>query len=266
MYGEPDPLYVRARSALLDTADTLEKHMDALILVGAQAVYLRTGNSDLAVAEHTTDADFAIGPRDLADEPLLGDLLLADGFTLRRNPGAWLNPDGIAIDFMVPEAMAGPGSRAARLGVHGKTVARRAKGLEGALIDRDRIRIGALDPADDRSIDMWVAGPAALLVAKVVKIDERVGGIRSSDKDALDVLRLLRGVATETLAKRLDTLRRHDLSRDVSNEAIDLLRPLFGTSNAEGVAMILRAGGATVDPEILSLSTTILVNDLLKQL
>ncbi len=266
MYGEPDPLYVRARSALLDAADTLEPHLDSLVLVGAQAVYLRAGSSDLAVAEYTTDADFAIGPDTLADEPLLGDLLDADGFTLRRNPGAWLNPDGIAVDFMVPEAIAGPGSRAARLGVHGKIVARRAKGLEGALIDRDRIRIGALDPVDTRTVDMWVAGPGALLVAKVIKIAERVGGHRRLDKDALDVLRLLRAVETADLAERLGRLLEHDLSRDVTVEAIDLLGPLFGTLDAVGVGLVVRSAGADADPEILALSMTTLIDDLLQRL
>ncbi len=113
---------------------------------------------------------------------------------------------------------------------------------------------------------MWVAGPGALLVAKTVKIAERVGGPRSSDEDALDVLRLLRAVATETLAERLDYLREHDLSRDVTIEAIGLLGPHFGSSDAEGVAMIIRAGGAGVDPQVLALSVTILTNDLLQRL
>jgi hypothetical protein len=46
--------------------------------------------------------------------------------------------------------------------------------------------------ADTRSIAVRVAGPAALLVAKVHKISERVGTARQKDKAALDVLRLLR--------------------------------------------------------------------------
>jgi hypothetical protein len=126
--------------------------------------------------------------------------------------------------------------------------------------------IGALDPTDDRTVDMWVAGPGALLVAKTVKIAERVGGTRSSDKDALDVLRFLQAVSTETLVERLDHLREHDLSRDVTIEAIGLLGPHFGSSDAEGVAMIIRAGGAGIDPQGLALSVTILTNDLLQRL
>ena len=60
----PDALYVRARAALLDAVEALGAHLDAVVLVGAQAIYLHTGDADLAVAEYTTDADFAISPGD----------------------------------------------------------------------------------------------------------------------------------------------------------------------------------------------------------
>jgi hypothetical protein len=138
MLGVPDPLDVRARAALLDAIEALDPHLDAIVLVGAQAIYLHTGDADLAVAEYTTDADFTVSPYGLADAPLLGDLLGAAGFTPREHPGGWLSRDGIYIDIMVPEALAGPGTRGARLGPHGKRAARRAKGLEGALVDRER--------------------------------------------------------------------------------------------------------------------------------
>lgn len=121
----PDPLYVRARAALIDAVEALDAHRDALVLVGAQAIYLHTGDADLAVAEYTTDADFTVAPADLADAPLLADLLGAAGFTPREHPGGWLSPDGIYVDVMVPELLAGSGTRGARLGPHGKRAARR---------------------------------------------------------------------------------------------------------------------------------------------
>ena len=62
MSGGPDPLYVRARIALLDAADALSEQLDAVVLVGAQAVYLHTGDADFATAEYTTDADFCVAP------------------------------------------------------------------------------------------------------------------------------------------------------------------------------------------------------------
>jgi hypothetical protein len=50
MPGAPDPVYVLARKVLLDALEVLEPHLDALVLVGAQAVYHHTGDADLAMA------------------------------------------------------------------------------------------------------------------------------------------------------------------------------------------------------------------------
>ena len=261
----PDPLYVRARTALLDAVEALAEHRDALVLVGAQAIYLHTGDADLAVAEYTTDADFTVSPTDLADAPLLADLLSARGFTPREHPGGWLSPDGIYIDLMVPEQLAGPGTRGARLGLHGKRAARRAKGLEGALIDRALLPIAALDPDDNRTIKLWVAGPGALLVAKAHKIAERVGAQdRVRDKDALDVLRLLRAIDTVELADRLAVLTGNQLSAGVTNEAIRLLPELFRAADSPGIAMAVRAAGAAEDSATLAASFVALAEDLLR--
>lgn len=62
-------LLVRARSVLLDALDALREHNDAIIVIGAQAVYLRTGGIDVALAEATKDSDVAVDPRLLADDP-----------------------------------------------------------------------------------------------------------------------------------------------------------------------------------------------------
>ena len=45
MPGEPDPLYVRAREVLLDALEALGPHRGSIILVGAQAIYLHTGEA-----------------------------------------------------------------------------------------------------------------------------------------------------------------------------------------------------------------------------
>jgi hypothetical protein len=82
MIGDPDPVYVQARAALLDAAEALTPHLDSIVLVGAQAVYLHTGSADLAVAEFTTDADFSLDPTDLGDSPLIDSLLRAKGSCL----------------------------------------------------------------------------------------------------------------------------------------------------------------------------------------
>lgn len=259
----PDALYVRARAALLDAVEALGAHLDAVVLVGAQAVYLHTGDADLAVAEYTTDADFTISPGELASTPLLGDLLEGAGFTLREDPGAWLSPDGIYVDIMVPDALAGAGTRGARLGPHGKRAARRAKGLEGALVDRDKRTITALDPTDTRNVTIWVASPGALLVAKIHKISERVDrSDRLRDKDALDVLRWLRATDTNDVAERLRLLRDNELTGPVTAQAIDLLPQLFGHDRSDGIAMAVRAAGAAEDPATIAGSLIALVADL----
>ena len=62
MSGEPDRQYVVARSVLLDALDALGAQREAVILVGAQAIYLHTAAVELAVAEFTTDADLTLDP------------------------------------------------------------------------------------------------------------------------------------------------------------------------------------------------------------
>ena len=265
MPDEPDVQYVRARRALLDAADAIAVHLDSVVLVGAQAVYLHSGEADLfdAAAPYTTDADLAIGPVGLADSPLLEELLTGSGFTVREHPGSWVSRDGVYVDLMVPDALAGPGSRGARLGAHGKRVARRAKGLEAALIDRERMAIEAFEPSDDRSVTMHVAGPGALVVAKVHKIAERTSANdRVADKDALDLLRLLQTTDTDFLARRLHQLGSHELSAAVTADAIRNLDPLFGSVNATGVAMAVRAAGPNAARDTIAASLTALVSDL----
>lgn len=53
-------------------------------------------------------------------------------------PGAWLSPDGIPVDLMVPESLAGPsGRRGARIPPHSTSIAfwlrRRSEGLPAPL-------------------------------------------------------------------------------------------------------------------------------------
>jgi hypothetical protein len=241
----------------------LNEHIEALVLVGAQAVYLHTGDTDLAVAEYTTDADLSISPDDLADNPLIENLLKTARFNPGDNPGSWISHDGIVIDIMVAEELAGRGTRSADLRPHDKSSARRAKGLEGSLVDRDRTEIGALDPLDERTAIIWVAGPAALLVAKTHKIYERIGHPnRISDKDALDVYRLLQSVDTEVVVERLEVLKNSDLARSVTMEAIGFMPELFGSLDAPGVKMAVRAVGLLELSDTVAQSLVALVGDL----
>lgn len=175
-----DPLYVVAREVLLDALEALADHRESIVLVGAQAIYLHTGNADMAVPAFTTDGDLLIEPARLKPAPKIGDVMARAHFRRGLQPGSWLCdrmvgsvPATIPVDLLVPEAVAGPGRRGARLGEHGNRAGRRARGLEGALVDREPLLLKSLTADDGRTFSIQVAGPSALLVAKLHKISDR---------------------------------------------------------------------------------------------
>jgi predicted nucleotidyltransferase len=268
MSGEYDPVFIQARRALLDALEALAEHREAVILVGAQAVYLHTEQTDFDVEPYTTDADLAINPAALAPDPKLDALLQAAGFHAAPDAaliGRWLAPDGIPIDLMVPEAVSGGGRRGARLGAHGNRVARKARGLEAALVDNSLVTITAYDASDPRSIEVAVAGPAALLVAKLHKLaDRQESETRLHDKDAHDIYRLLQAVSTAELGTRLQTLLHDSRSQAVTDEAITMLRNLFGTPVAAGSQMAARAVELSGDPMTVAAACAALTDDLLE--
>ena len=264
MTGDRDPAYVLARRVLLDALDALGAHRDSIILVGAQAVYLHTGASQLAVPEYTTDADLALDPRLLQSHPLLADVLGAAHFRVGKNPGAWVGASDVVVDLLVPDSLGGGGRRGARLEHHGNAVARKAKGLEAALVDNALHRIFSLDPeSDPRQHDIRVAAPAALVIAKVHKLADRVaGGGRAEDKDALDVLRLLQAVSTADLAGRFRALLTEGVAAAVTREAIERLDALFVARGGLGAEMAARAVVPLDDPETIRASCAVLASDL----
>jgi hypothetical protein len=273
--GEPDDVLVRARSALLDALDALDRHRDAVVIVGAQAIYLRTGGAPVAVAELTRDSDLAIDPRSLDDQPLLEEAMTRGGFSRDPNgaqPGAWLSADGIPVDLMVPELLAGEGrrsSRGARIPPHDTHATRRARGLEAVVVDNDPMLVTALDPEDDRRHEVRVAGCAGLLVAKLHKIGERVNDApkRLVDKDAHDIYRILIDTETETLAGDLRRLLSDDLAGDTTAQALEFLRVHFAAgSDAIGSMMAGRTEDGVGEPAIVAAQTAILSSDLLAAL
>jgi hypothetical protein len=66
-----------AARALLDALEALHAHRDAVIVIGAQAIYLHTGAGEVALAEATKDSDLALDTRILPDEPLLEQAMTA---------------------------------------------------------------------------------------------------------------------------------------------------------------------------------------------
>lgn len=269
-----DPQYVVARSVLLDALEALGNQRGAVIVVGAQAIYLHTGAVELAVPELTIDADLTIDPALLRESPEIESALRAAQFERGNRVGAWLVYRQIAgvviqveLDLMVPEAVGGGGRRAARLPGHAKEVARKARGLEAALVDKASVRIAALDPADHRSFTVAVAGPAALLIAKLYKIAERLGERerrRLDDKDALDILRLLQAIDTGTLKASIVRLLQSDVAAETTREALGILEDHFTDPLAAGSQMAARAVGMLMSGDEVARSCAALAFDLVR--
>lgn len=269
-----DPRYVAARRILLDALEALAPHRAALVVVGAQAVYLRTRLSDVGIAPYTTDGDFALDPMHLPAQPELEATMQAAGFELlepqrgRPEPGIWIATaivDGeellVPVDLIVPQRSAAPGGRrGARLGPHGNRAARKAVGLEAALIDHDLMTIGALEADDAHLYEVNVAGAAALFVAKAHKIHDRLTSSRpgrANDKDAADVYRLMQTTSPIDVALRLKELRDDAVAGPVTEAAVSYLADLFRSRAGDGVAMTVRALQlAVAEAEIVALSTS----------
>ena len=276
MPGAPDPRYVLARTVLLDALEALGDQRTAVIVVGAQAVYLHTGAIDLGVPEFTLDADITLDPALLREIPEIEAAMLGARFVRGTRVGVWIaprsvtgTPANVEVDLMVPDAVGGPGRRAARLQGHGKEVARKTRGLEAALVDKSVVSIASLQPSDQRAFSVAIAGPAALLIAKVHKIAERLAEReqrRLEDKDALDILRLLQATETPALASAISGLLQADVAREVTREALGILREHFADARADGPQMAVRAAGVLLPAEVVAASCAALTSDLLRAL
>jgi len=274
--------YVVARRALLDALEALEGHRDALVLVGAQAIYLHTGAAQFAVAEFTTDGDVAIDPRRLSAEPEIASAMRTAKFFLdmrdgRELVGVWASmreiagvPAKVTVDLLVPDALGGAGRRAARVPQHEKGSMLKVHGLEAALVDNSVMRIGALEATDARGFAMKVAGPTALLISKTIKLSERVaaGALergrrdRVKPKDALDVLRLLQAIPSAQLAQGFAGLLKDGIAGPVTAEALDSLPGLFGSIGSPGSQLAAEAA-APEPPDVIAASCAALCAELL---
>jgi hypothetical protein len=156
-----DPVYIAARTVLIDALEALGAYRSAVVIVGAQAVYLQTGDAGLSAAPFTRDGDVALNPAPLltGQPPLLNDVMTDAGFELRINasggidPGTWLKTTTVEgmtlevpVDLIIPRgSLPNPGrTRGARLGVHGKTAAMQTSGLEAALVDKQILTVHGL--------------------------------------------------------------------------------------------------------------------------
>lgn len=90
-----------------DAFDAFESHLDALVVIGAQAIYLHTGSLEVALAEFTTDGDVAVDPDHLGSDPLVEATLVDNSKMLIGS----LEPSADPREFEVSVAgPAAPGS------------------------------------------------------------------------------------------------------------------------------------------------------------
>lgn len=270
--------YVEARRALLDALTALHPHLDAFVLIGAQAVYARTAGRLPGYQPFTTDADLALDPGRLAALPLLADAMLAADFEYSGEPGIWnrrmlragfAGDIAVPVDLIVPAQIAAKaGRRGARLpGSHGRTAARKSVGVEGALVDHDPIVIDSFEAIDRRQVRVNVAGPAALLVAKAHKLGERLGTPqRLIAKDAGDVFRLFEATPLNEMTRLMHTLLNDDRSSQPAVVALDYVRTLFTTPRAPGTQLAVQALDIAVDQSTVTTTMTGYSQDLLAQL
>lgn len=263
-YAGRDAEMAPSRESLCVALDALGAHREAVTVVGAHAVLERTRGLDV-VALATKDADLALTPALVAEEPHLDAAMRAAGFRtlaeieaearehdpqVRRRyeaqPGLWATgmteagePVG-EVDLLVPTSIAGGGLRSARaLKRHGKQATRHTPGLELVVLDRSLMKIENF--VDGTVREAWVAGHAGLLCAKAYKLGERIrerdsnGRNRVRPKDAIDVWRLL---ATSDGAEVRAVFDRH-LDDERSGEAIqvglDHLRTIIGDGHVRSL-------------------------------
>ena len=270
-----EPVTVAARRALLDALDALGAHRDGLVLVGAQAIYLYTGDADVAVATVTKDSDVAVIPALIADAPTLEDAMQTGGFRhdpVLHQPGVWVASvgDDSPVELLVPDALhEGGGRRGARIPPHSKHSARTVVGLEAAAVSHRPMTLVSLElEIDDREIEVLVASAAALVVAKSYKLGERAADNRGRliDKDAHDLYRLLRATSQQETADELARLLADDVSANVTAQALAWLAELTATPGSLVPHMAGRVEQLLGSPEEVAQSTWALVQDLVDRL
>lgn len=130
------------------------------------------------------------------------------------------------------------------------------------------MEIAALDRNDHRISEAKAAGAAALLVAKLHKIGERVNTPnRLIDKDAHDAYRILRATETNHLGGSFARLLADTFSADATRESLVYLGDLFAAGpDALGALMAGRAEEGVGDPAQVSAAVSFLASDLMEAL
>ncbi|MGV1006849.1 MAG: hypothetical protein ACOYEV_19255 [Candidatus Nanopelagicales bacterium] len=133
------------------------------------------------------------------------------------------------------------------------------------MVDNTHVTLTALELGDWRSFNLRIAGPAALLTAKAIKISERLDQVdtqpdRVKEKDALDAFRILQAIDTSELVRGFALHREDEHAAAVAAEAIEVYRTHASTPHGRIALLTTRAapGDPTVAPAFAALVSELL--------
>lgn len=198
-------LIVQACSALLDALDAGREHREAVILIGAQAIYVHTGRADIALAEATKDSDLALDTRHLANDPRIDQAMTAAGFiqdVTTGLPGAWINPTRVPLTWWSPKPSQAQPAASAEAPASLRTPRRRHGALSAWRLRSSTTRRGpsplwaraTTDSAPLRWLDRLLSWSRS---STSWASDARVRGALRN-KDAHDIYRIFVAVAVAT--------------------------------------------------------------------
>ena len=279
---EPDDAYAmyeydiamsEARDMLLDALVVLEPHREALIVVGAQAVYEHTRLVDGLEQPSTNDGDLAVDPSLVTPSASIYQAMAEAGFFQARPersgiysrvptpPGG--KPQPPTLDLIAPESVAGSSRshRGARIAGQDRKAVSKAGGLEMALTDHEWRRIGPIAKGSGRQeLDAKVAGPAALLCAKAWKLHERIHDAdagkpwRLREKDAGDVWHLMYVSDPVAVRQTFDQYEQHPTLGPAICTGRGYLEQIFGPDGSGRILAASNLADTRTQAEVLLLA------------
>ncbi|HTU68830.1 MAG TPA: hypothetical protein VMF11_00800 [Candidatus Baltobacteraceae bacterium] len=262
--------YAISRATLIDALRALAPlSSDGFILVGAQAVYLRSSQVELPIPAYTLDGDVVVDPRKIRRPRVIADSLEAAGFALRGHNGLYHryrapleHLRATEIDVFVPARFDADWNLE---GYNSRDVAAvmSQAGLELALVDHSPMPLEAIsEPRAPLVVE--VAGITALVVGKAWKLGERHAQgpeeFSKVAKDVLDVYRLLQGSNPSQLVIALQAIPRERRYSETAHQAVDYLRALC-TQDGLGLSLLSTILGDGNETLIVSASLSALVDE-----
>ena len=267
---EHDLAMAEARGLLLDALVVLAPHREALIVVGAQAVYEHVRLVEGLEQPSTNDGDLAVDPSLVTPSASIYRAMLDAGFFQARpersgiysreptEPGG--KPHYPTLDLIAPGSVAGSSRshRGARIPGQDRKAVSKADGLELALLDHSWRNIGPIAPGSARGeLEVKVAGPAALLCAKAWKLQERVRDAdagrpwRLREKDAGDVWQLMYVSDPVEVRQTFDRHEQHPSMGPAIRTGKEYLGSLFGPGGSGGILAARNLADTRTQAEVL---------------